>query len=172
MDIATIDIEKNVSTFEFMDVIRSFFPAIDYSDYDNRQRVEIIEWIMLQQFENIADELPVQQWIHSGMYYRELTIPEGTLLTGKIHPLDHIFTLSKGTLQVLTDDGIKKISAPYSFPVKAGTKKVGYACTDCVCSTVNTTDKTTIEEAEKESLIDSDLTWVDKLSKQLEGKIS
>jgi len=160
---AIIDLNKELKEADFLDIIRGFFPTLDFSEYENLQRVEIIEWIMTQVFENVADLLPVREWIHGGMYSRELTIPADTLLTGKIHTLDHAFILSKGKLLILGNDGIKTIEAPYFFTAKAGTKKLGYAYSDCVCTTVNTTQKTDLKEAFEESIKDSDLSWVQKL---------
>jgi hypothetical protein len=149
--------------FNFIDVITEYFPELYLDNYSNKEKIEIIEWAMFQQFENIADELPVREWVHGGMYTRELTIPFDTLLTGKIHTQDHVFFLNEGELLVLTDDGLKRLKAPATFMAKAGSKKVGYAYTDCICTTVNVTNCTTVEDAENESLLDSDLQWVDDL---------
>jgi len=163
MDIVTIDLDKEVKQFDFLDIIRGFFPSLDFSEYENIQRVEIIEWIMTQIYDDIADTLPVREWLHGGMYSRELTIPAGTLLTGKIHTTDHVFNLSKGKLLVLANDKMETIEAPTFIEVNAGSKKIGYAYTDCVCTTTNTTQKTTIQEAFEEATADSDLTWVQQL---------
>lgn len=152
-----------VAEFNFADVVKNYLPEIIFDDYTDRQKVEIIEWVMLKEFENIADDLPVREWMHGGMYTRELTIPADTLLTGKIHTKDHVFFLNQGDLLVLTDDGIKDLKAPAMFTVKAGSKKVGYAATDCICTTVNKTDCATIEEAEAELLQNSDLNWINEL---------
>ena len=161
----------DIVTYDFHQIIRNYIPGLDYSNYTNKEKVEIMEWIMSETMDNIADELPVRQIVYAGMYHRELSIPAGTVLTGKIHPLPHIFSLVKGKLIVLKDDGIILVEAPFSFTVEADTKKIGYAVTDCICTTVNTTEKTTIEEAEAESLVDSDLKWVANLYKEHIGLI-
>jgi hypothetical protein len=152
--------------FKFLDIITGYFPELYLDNYSTREKIEIIEWVMSQEFENIADELPVREWVHGGMYTRELTIPADTMLTGKIHTKDHVFFLNQGELLVMTDDGLKRLKAPATFMAKAGSKKVGYAYTDCVCTGVNVTDCTTIEEAEKELLVDSDLSWVENIYKR------
>jgi hypothetical protein len=137
---------------------------IDLSQYNNREKIEIIEWILFNSdINNIADELPVEHEVFAGMYARSLFIPEGTVLTGKIHLENHICILSQGDLSVMTDDGMKRIQAPYQFNAKAGLKKIGYAHTDCTFTTVHVTDLTDIEEIEKALLLDSDLTWVDEI---------
>ena len=163
MDLATIDLDKEIKPFDFLDIIRGFFPALDFSSYENIQRVEIIEWIMTQIFENIADTLPVREWLHGGMYSRELTMLADTLATGKLHPIEHVLILSKGKLMVLANDGIETLEAPAFVTIGKNTKKVAYSYTDCVLTTVNCTQKTTIKEAYEESNIDSDLSWVEQL---------
>jgi hypothetical protein len=133
---------------------------MDLAVYTDRQKIEIIEWIMLNTMENIADDLPVREFLHGGIYERELTIPAGTVLTGKIHTKDHMFHLTKGDLSVMTDDGVKRIQAPARLDVTSGGKKIGYAHTDVVCTTFTRTDLTDLDEIEKETLSDSDLSWV------------
>ncbi len=136
---------------------------LDLSTYDNRQKIEIIEWIIANTMDNIADELPCRSFVHGGIYERELFIPAGVVLTGKIHLKDHIFYLLKGDLSVMTDNGIKRIQAPYRLDVKAGIKKIGYAHTDVLCTTMHRTDLTDIEEIEKELFDEGDISWVDDL---------
>lgn len=87
-----------------------------------------------------------------GIYAREITIPEGTVLTGKIHATEHLNILSKGEIIVVTEDGRKRISAPHTMVCRAGTKRVGFALTDCVWTTVhpnptNTRDLAKLEAA-------------------------
>jgi len=46
-----------------------------------------------------------------GTYARELFIPKGTVLTGKIHKFEQINIMSKGDISVLTEDG-RLLEAP------------------------------------------------------------
>lgn len=136
---------------------------IDISQYTDRQKIEIMEWALLDNFDNVAQELPVDEFIHDGMYYRALTIPAGVCLTGKIHHDDHICILEQGDLSVMTDDGLKRLQAPARFKARAGLKKIGYAHSDVVFSTIHRTDITDCKEAEARHVSDSDLAWVDDL---------
>jgi hypothetical protein len=136
---------------------------IDLSTYTNRQKIEITEYCMIKAFNNIADELPVEHFVHAGMYYRKLTIPAGVCLTGKIHFDDHICTLEQGDLSVMTDDDIIRIQSPATFKGMEGSKKIGYAHTDVVFSTTHKAPYKTPEECEKKLFGDSDLTWVENL---------
>ena len=53
---------------------------------------------------------PVHYFAH-GLYAREIFIAKGTCLTGKIHLYGHINIISKGDISVMTDEGIKRITA-------------------------------------------------------------
>jgi hypothetical protein len=62
-----------------------------------------------------------------GLYAREISIPKGTLLTGKIHRSEHLNIISKGDISVVTESGTRRIKAPFTMVSQPGTKRVGYA---------------------------------------------
>lgn len=84
-----------------------------------------------------------------GVYARELQIPAGTLLTGKIHKTEHINVVSAGDISVLTENGVKRIKAPFTFVSKPGTKRLGLAHTDTVWTTFHVTDETDLVKIEE-----------------------
>lgn len=88
-----------------------------------------------------------------GIYEREITIPKGTLLTGKMHRTDHISHVLKGDISVLTEHGIERIRAPATIVSKAGMKRVGYAHEDTVWTTVHGTHETDLERLEEELIV-------------------
>ena len=141
---------------------------MDLSTYNNRQKIEIIEWIILNKMDNIADDLPVKHNVHGGIYERSLFIPKGVVLTGKIHVENHICELSEGDLSVMTDEGVKRIQAPARFNTKAGLKKIGYAHENCVFTTYHSTNLTDIAAIEKELFSDGDISWVGELMQKQE----
>lgn len=67
-----------------------------------------------------------------GLYLREISIPKGVTLTGKIHKTEHLCILSKGEVSVRTDDGIKRIKASTVVHSSPGMKRVLYAHEDSV----------------------------------------
>jgi hypothetical protein len=85
-----------------------------------------------------------------GIYAREVFIPAGSLVTGKIHRTDHINIVSKGDITVLTDEGMKRIKAPFTFVASAGTKRAGYAHEDTVWTTVHASNETDLDKLEAE----------------------
>lgn len=86
----------------------------------------------------------------TGIYAREIFIPKGTLLTGKIHKTDHLNILSKGEITVLTDGGMKRLKAPCTFVATAGTKRAGYAHEDSVWTTIHASLETKLDKLEAE----------------------
>lgn len=86
----------------------------------------------------------------TGIYAREIFIPKGVLLTGKIHKTDHLNILSKGEITVLTDGGMKRLKAPCTFVATAGTKRAGYAHEDSVWTTIHASNETDLDKLEAE----------------------
>lgn len=86
-----------------------------------------------------VEQVPLSEkhYFASGIYAREITIPAGTVLTGKVHKTEHINIVSQGTITVWTEQGMKKVSAPFTMVSQPGTKRVGYAHTDTVWTTIH-----------------------------------
>ncbi len=83
------------------------------------------------------------------MYYaRTITLKPDTWLTGRVHTTEHIFVLSKGDMTVVTEDGRKRVQAPYQVVCRAGLKRVGYAHSECVCSNIHLTTETDLAKLE------------------------
>lgn len=96
-----------------------------------------------------AVDCPVTHHFADGIYGREMHIPAGTVLTGKVHRFSTLNLLIQGEITVTTPDGMKRISAPAVFVSEPGTKKAGYAHTDVTWVNVHPTklrDLASIEE--------------------------
>lgn len=94
-------------------------------------------------------DLPVRHHFSHGVYARELFIPKGTVLTGKIHKYPQLNIMSQGELSVLTESGVVRVKAPFTIVSPAGTKRVAYAHEDTVWTTVHGTELTDVDEIEK-----------------------
>jgi hypothetical protein len=100
--------------------------------------------------DNPSEYNPVKHYLHSNFYIREIFNPAGELIVTKIHKVAHPFFLLQGTMSIMTEDGEERISAPYYSMTQPGTKRIIYAHTDCILVTVHYTDKTDIDEIEKD----------------------
>jgi len=93
-------------------------------------------------------DIPVRHYFGPGIYAREITIPAGVVLTGKIHKYAHINIISKGEISVLTENGVKRIRAPFTMVSPPGTKRAGFAHEETVWTTIHGTDETDLEKLE------------------------
>lgn len=104
----------------------------------DRTKVELLEAEM-RKHEQI--DIPVRHYFSPGVYAREIKIPAGTLLTGRIHLYEQLNILSGGEISVLTDGGMQRVSAPFTVVSPPGTKRVAYAHTECTWTTILATEE-------------------------------
>jgi len=83
-----------------------------------------------------------------GLYKRTMRVPAGTVLTGAIHKVKHMDVMIQGVMEVVTEDGIKTIEAPFTMTTEIGVKKCGIAITDVVWCTFHAAPYDTVEEME------------------------
>jgi hypothetical protein len=94
------------------------------------------------------DECVVRHIFAPGCYAREMTIPKGVYIIGKIHRHAHVNIISKGSVSVMTEFGPKKMSAPHTFVSEVGTKRVVRADEETVWTTIHVTNETDLEKIE------------------------
>ena len=68
----------------------------------------------------------------AGLYARELAIPKGGIIVGKRHAKQNFFLLVKGDMTVSTNNGMRRITAPFMVVTQPGDKRVGYAHEDSI----------------------------------------
>lgn len=99
---------------------------------------------------------PLKHSFGDGVYVREIFIPKGTMLTGKIHRHAHPNFLMMGEVTVFTEEGgSERLIAPYYTISKAGTKRVVYAHEDSCWVTIHVTEETDLEKIEKIVIVES-----------------
>ena len=82
-------------------------------------------------------------------YAREMMIPKGTLIIGKIHRHQHLNFISKGKVVVFTEFGEKHLEAPCTFISEIGLKRAVYAEEDTLWTTVHMTEFESEAELDK-----------------------
>jgi len=93
-------------------------------------------------------EIPIRHHFSPGVYAREITIPAGTLLTGRVHKYSQLNILSSGEISVLTHEGMKRVKAPFTVVSPPGTKRIAYAHIDCTWTTILATEETDPDKIE------------------------
>lgn len=106
--------------------------------------------------EGIAEpDCPLTHHFAPGAYGREILLPKGVLVIGKIHKHAHLNLVMKGKVTVGTEDGVRHIEGPLVFVSKPGTKRVVYAHEDTIWVTVHLTDSQDLDEIEDQIIAKS-----------------
>ena len=94
--------------------------------------------------------IPIEDYIHAGLYSRTAYAKAGTMIVGAPHKKGGFAFLMSGTIKQV--DGLHEyeVSAPIIIQTNAGTQRVAYAVTDCMYSTVHASESSTTLEAEVE----------------------
>ena len=99
--------------------------------------------------------MPLWHAFAPGAYARTIFIPAGTLVVGKIHKHAHLNILIRGRVSVATEEGPMELEAPRVMTSKAGTKRVVYAHSPVLWTTIHLTDKTDLDAIEEEIIAKS-----------------
>lgn len=102
-----------------------------------------------------------------GAYAREITIPAGEVVVGKIHRHAHLNIVSRGLVTVRTEFGLMTIDArdkPVTFTSEPGTKRALYVHVECTWTTIHLTNETDLAKIESEIIAPSyaDLKAIEK----------
>lgn len=106
-------------------------------------------------------DIEVKHYFSHGVYAREITIPAGTVLTGEIHKFENLNILSRGEMSVLTESGMQRVSAPFTVVSPPGTKRIAYAHTECVWTTIHGTFITDVEEIKNQFIAADEQAWLE-----------
>lgn len=119
----------------------------------SRDNILTLEEVLRKQPDAIigdSDKMPLKHSFAEGVYVREIFIPKGYVLTGKIHKHSHPNFLMSGEVIVVTEHGGREhLKAPLSMISKAGTKRAVMALEDTVWITVHVTNETDLEKIEE-----------------------
>ena len=92
---------------------------------------------------------PIHEEYGAGTYARQMFIPKGTLIIGKIHRHQHLNFIMQGRVSVATEFGTKFLNAPCVFVSEVGLKRAVYAEEDTIWVTVHQTKFTGEENLDK-----------------------
>jgi hypothetical protein len=94
-------------------------------------------------------ECPLRHHFSPGVYVREIFMPAGSVIVGKVHKTEHLNILQSGHVLIATPDGPPiELVGPVTFVSKAGVQKTLYILSDTTWSTVHVTDLRDLEQLE------------------------
>jgi hypothetical protein len=115
-------------------------------------------------------EIPVKHYFSHGIYAREITVPQGALITGVIHKQPQINILSYGVIRVSVDEEIREIAASHTVVSPPGVKRIAFAVTDVVWTTIIHTFLVDVAQIEKEFFAYSETEYNDFVKAQADYK--
>lgn len=131
----------------------------DFKDIITRKNVHQFEDLMKQS--NSQIELPLKHHFSEGLYARELFIPAGTIVVGKIHKYENLNIMVAGEMDVLIGDKIQRVCAPFIVVSPPGTKRIAKAITDVIWLTVHATEESDLNKIENHFIAQSELEYLE-----------
>lgn len=99
--------------------------------------------------EGWEEHFPLTHRFADGVYAREMLLPAGSIIVGKIHRYGHLNILTKGKCIVLTEFGVERLEAPCTFVSKPGTKRVVGTIEDTIWTTLHGVSPDEVDDLEK-----------------------
>jgi hypothetical protein len=144
--------EKVPETTTSLSLVTPSTPDQISGDLNSKERVEVREKLKTIEafFVDAIDKGEMKNSDHSYNHYftskhkdfgvhlygRELSLPAGTIVIGKLHKYPVMNILLKGKLFVASENGKRVVEAPCMYPSEPGVKKVAYVIEDCVWANV------------------------------------
>ena len=134
---------------------------LDIPREDFRKKILHAQDAMIDAVESgeLADAMPSLELTHSFApvvdeygcctYARQMFIPAGTMIVGKIHRHAHHNFIMQGLIEVATEHGTELLEAPCVFVSEVGTKRAVRALEDTIWVTVHLTKHSEEEDLDK-----------------------
>ena len=120
--------------------------ADELTDLISGAAPEKIEALESQLLKMPQVEIPVKEGLANEMYTREILIPKGTILTGRVHKYPYVDIMLSGDITVATPDGVKRLTGANVCDGVPGRKRAGFAHQDTRWVTVHRTDQVDLDD--------------------------
>ena len=121
---------------------------------ENRESILSLQDSM-QEMESALDKFPVTHHFAPHVYARQMSLPAGYVVVGKIHKHAHLNIIVSGKVQVSTEDGLKELNGGDIFTSYAGTKRAVNVIEDTTWITIHVTEETSLDKIESEVIAES-----------------
>ena len=125
--------------------------ALDINTIESLNKEQIRNFIALaeQQISLVEQvDVPVKHHFSKDVYARELFIPKGCFIVGKIHKHENLNILSQGELSIVSIEGCARVKAPFTVVSPPGVKRLAYAHEDCIWTTIHGTSEKDVDVIE------------------------
>jgi len=139
--------KKNLPS-ELLEIDLDIFHENSMDPQRMRGLIEELE-VEMKSLSAAQKQLKTTHRIVGNIYSREIFIPKGTLLVGKIHLVDSVNICSQGDITLITENGIARVQAPHTVFGKPGIKRVGLAHEDTVWTTIINTEEQDVKKIEE-----------------------
>jgi hypothetical protein len=96
-----------------------------------------------------AAQVELTHYFAPGIYVRQVKMPAGAAIVGKIHKTEHVCIVSCGRVISSTEfEGTREIAGPCTFVTPAGTKRALYVLEECIWSTCHPTTSQDLAQIE------------------------
>lgn len=143
------DIETSQQSEKLPDIKGFSDNKIIHQSKENREKIFELQEAM-EKLPCALDKFPLTHHFAPGVYAREMFLPAGHTIIGKIHKHAHINIISKGKVVVYTEEGPQVLEGPHTFTSLAGTKRAVHVLEDTIWMTIHITNKTDLAEIEEE----------------------
>lgn len=92
-------------------------------------------------------DLPVTHHFSKGVYARQIFMPKGLIVTGKVHKTEHL-CIMHGDIDIADENGNFRYTGYHVFNSKPGIKRILATHEDTLFTTIHVTDETDIAKLE------------------------
>lgn len=147
---------------------------IPLEQMQNRMKIFCLQSAMEELPKDIVNHameqlVPVHRFMN-GVYMRELTMPPGFVIVGRLHAQEHFCIMTEGRCTVFTEHGQEEMTAPYTFFSPAGEKRALFIHEQTTWITVHRTDQTDPKACQDELTIPEPSEMLARLDQQGEIK--
>lgn len=130
--------------------------AVQFREAILKAQAEMAEMIARGDLRDVSDEcklthyfVPKDEKYGCVVYGRQIFLPAGSVVVGKIHRHSHLNVVMQGKVSVNSEFGKQYFEAPCIFVSQPGLKRAVYAETDVTWLTVHLTEHTGEENLDK-----------------------
>lgn len=110
---------------------------------DTQQQIKELHHDLVGEVGENGEDYPyIDHYFSEGLYAREMFMPAGTLIVGKIHLKDHMCMVTSGVVDIVSKHGRGRYKAPHVFCTTKNTQRVLLSVEDSTITTIHATDLT------------------------------